>query len=102
MGLASALAMKGQRDAAALKMLNSTTETMPVTGFYIPDAELRLWDRARPCAYVAQGQSSIALESHRVSPMEVHLEAMEVEDKGKASPNSALKGKEVIDTIDGA
>jgi hypothetical protein len=51
---------------------------------------------------VAQGQSSIALESHRVSPMEVHLEAMEVEDKGKASPNSALQGKEVIDTIDGA
>lgn len=77
--------MKSQNDAVALKMLNSVTETMLVAGPYIPDAELDLWDRPVACAYAAQPQSKEPAMCKQGKQVEVHLEAIEMVDAGKAS-----------------
>ncbi|KAJ9096004.1 hypothetical protein QFC21_005368 [Naganishia friedmannii] len=92
-GLACALAMKAEKNAAAFKMLNSTTETMPVQGFYIPEEEL---DRRPlgPCAYAAPSQSKEPAMGNKRVQMEIILEAVEIEGGGKAGVNSLAQTRE--------
>ncbi|KAJ9121510.1 hypothetical protein QFC22_002128 [Naganishia vaughanmartiniae] len=83
-GLASALAMKAERNATALKMVNSVTETMPIEGFYIPDAELERWGRPAACAYAAHSQKKWPALCGKGAQTEIHLEVMEEGEGGTA------------------
>ncbi|KAJ9095213.1 hypothetical protein QFC19_007443 [Naganishia cerealis] len=84
------MSRNARANVEALKMMNPTTQTMPIQGPYISDEELDRCGKAVACAHAVRPQIKDPALVDRQFPKVVHLEAKELEQGQGIEPGIGL------------